>query len=200
MDKKCYRPVSVLTTFSKIFERYVLNEMFEHVNVILSDKISAYRKGYSCQHVLLKLTEEWRKHLDQNKVVGAVLMDLSKAFDCLPHELLIAKLAAYGFDKKTLKFLLSYLKGRKQAVNINNIKGKLSMFMDILAGVPQGSILGPILFNIFLNDIMHIFEKCDINNFADDNTLSAVAESASTVIEYLEKDAQRVIEWFKKPT
>ena len=106
--------------------------MLEHVNTILSDKISAYRKGYSSQHVLLKLTEEWRKHLDNNQVVGAVLMDLSKAFDCIPHELLIAKLSAYGFDKKTLMFFLSYLKGRKQSVNI---KGNLSSYMDVLAGV-----------------------------------------------------------------
>ena len=89
--------------------------------------------------VLLKLTEEWRKHLDNNQIAGAVLMDISKAFDCIPHELLISKLAAYGFDTKTLKFFLSYLKGRKLSVNI---KGTLSM--DILAGVTQGSIHGPV--------------------------------------------------------
>ena len=91
LDKTCFRPVSILTIFSKIFERFVLNSMLEYTNSILSDHISAYRKGYSCQHVLLKLTEEWRHHLDKNEIVGAVLMDLSKAFDCLPHELLIAK-------------------------------------------------------------------------------------------------------------
>jgi hypothetical protein len=83
-----------LPGFSKVFERWILDQMLEHVNLILSDKISAYRKGYSSQHVLLKLTEEWRKYLDNNQFVGAVLMDLSKAFDCIPHELLIAKLAA----------------------------------------------------------------------------------------------------------
>ena len=70
--------------------------MSDFVESILSDKISAYRKGHSCQHVLLDFTEKIRYHLDQNSVVGALLMDLSKAFDCLPHELLIAKLAAYG--------------------------------------------------------------------------------------------------------
>ena len=77
-------------------------------------------------------------------------MDLSKAFDCIPHELVIAK-----FDTKTLKFFLSYLKGRKQSVNI---KGTLSTCMDVLAGVPQGSILRPVIFNKFLNDITTIFE------------------------------------------
>ena len=168
--------------------------MLGHVNTILSDKISAYRKGYSTQHVLLKLTEEWRKHLDNNQIVGAVLMDLSKAFDCIPHELLIAKLAAYGFDKKTLKFLLSYLKGRKQSVNI---KGKLSSYMDVLAGVPQGSILGPVIFNIFINDMHNIFDKCCLNNYADDNTLDDHASSVPELVDSLEKDSQKAIDWFK---
>jgi len=194
LNKKDYRPISVLTVFSKVFERFILNQMLGHVNTILSDKISAYRKGYSTQHVLLKLTEEWRKHLDNNQIVGAVLMDLSKAFDCIPHELLIAKLAAYGFDKKTLKFLLSYLKGRKQSVNI---KGKLSSYMDVLAGVPQGSILGPVIFNIFINDMHNIFDKCCLNNYADDNTLDDHASSVPELVDSLEKDSQKAIDWFK---
>ena len=94
-NKTDHRPITVLTVFSKIEERYIFNSLIEFTDSILSDKISAYRKGYSAQHVVLKLTEEWRTHLDKNETVGAVLMDLSKAFDCLPHELLIAKLAAY---------------------------------------------------------------------------------------------------------
>ena len=193
LNKKYFRPVSVLTAFSKVFERYILEQMLEHVNVILSDKISAYRKSYSTQHVLLKLTEEWRKHLDNNKVVGAVLMDLSKAFDCIPHELLVAKLSAYGFEKNTLKFFLSYLKGRKQATNI---KGNLSPFMDILAGVPQGSILGPVIFNIFINDMHDIFEKCELRNFADDNTLDGHAQTQRELIDILEIDSKKAINWF----
>ena len=121
-------------------------------------------------------------------------MDLSKAFDCIPHDLLIAKLAAYGFEKKTLKFFLSYLKGRKQSVNI---KGKLSSFMDILAGVPQGSILGPVIFNIFINDMQNIFDKCSLNNYADDNTLDDHASSIPELVDSLEKDSQKAIDWFK---
>ena len=102
--KTDHRPVTVLTVFSKVEERYIFNSMIEFTNSILSDKVSAYRKGYSSQHVLLKLTEDWRQYLDKNETVGAVLMDLSKAFDCLPHELLIAKLAAYGVENYTLEF------------------------------------------------------------------------------------------------
>jgi hypothetical protein len=121
-------------------------------------------------------------------------MDLSKAFDCIPHELLIAKLSAYGFDKKTLKFFLSYLKGRKQSVNI---KGTLSTYMDVLAGVPQGSILGPVIFNIFINDMSNIFDKCSLNNFADDNTLDDHASSTPELVNSLENDSQKAIDWFK---
>ena len=125
--------------------------MTDFTNNIFSPIISAYRKGHSCHHVLLDLTEEWRKYLDNDKIVGAVLMDLSKAFDCLPHELLIAKLAAYGVGKDTLELIYSYLKGRKQGVKIN---GYISDVLEIISGVPQGSIWGPMLFNIYFNDIM----------------------------------------------
>ena len=106
LDKKLFRPVSVLNVFSKIFEKHYQTSMLDFTNSILSKFISAYRKGSSCHHVLISLIEEWRKHLDNNEMVGAVIMDLSKAFDCLPHELLIAKLQAYGMGKKILGIAL----------------------------------------------------------------------------------------------
>ena len=189
-----YRPINVCTSFSKIFERYNLNSMLKHTNQILSKHITAYRKGHSCQHVLLKLTEDWRKHIDENKIVGGLLMDLSKAFDCLPHELLIAKLEAYGFDKRTLNMFYSYLKNRKQSVKINGI---LSDFLEILSGVPQGSILGPILFNIFINDFIYHMEKTEtgILNFADDNTLSACASTITELKQILENAAKEALKW-----
>ena len=95
--------------FSKVYERYLLNSLSNHIEKILSNFIVANRKRYSSSHVLLKLTENWKKHLDNKKIVGTVLMDLSKAFDCIPHDLLIAKLHAYGFNKKALTFLYSNL-------------------------------------------------------------------------------------------
>ena len=137
----------------------------------------------------------WKNHLGNNQYVRAIFMDLSKAFDCLPHELLVAKLAAYGFDKSTLKFFHNYLKERKQAVSI---KGELSEFMDILAGVPQGSILGPVLFNIFINDMMYIFENTKITNFADDNSLSKVAKTIEHLVIALEKDSKIAIDWYEE--
>ena len=153
---KNYRPVSILNCFSKVYERFIHENLMSSVTNFLSDFISAYRKGYSTNHVLLRLIENWKAALDSNLFTGAVLMDLSKAFDCIPHDLLIAKLHAYGFSFETLTFLNSYLRNRKQCVKINNI---CSDFLKILSGVPQGSILGPILFNIFLNDLFLCLKK-----------------------------------------
>ena len=159
----------------------------------MSDKLSAYRKNYSTQHVLLRLIESWRRCLDENKVIGAVLMDLSKAFDCLSHELLIAKLDAYGFNENTIKLVYSYLMNRKQSVKI---KVSLSALKRILSGVPQGSILGPILFNIFINDLFYFVGEDSLHNFADDNTISGNALSLNKLIQELQTLTEGTISWF----
>ena len=109
--------------------------------------ISAYRKSFSTEHVLIRLLEDWRNKLGNNTVLGTVLTDLSKAFGCIPHDLLVAKLDEYGFNRDTVAYIYSYLKNRKQCVRIN---GTQSYLGDIISGVPQGSILGPILYNLFL--------------------------------------------------
>ena len=133
--------------------------------------------------------------MDNKKFVGAVLMDLSKAFDCIPHDLLIAKLEAYGFSFDSLVFFYSYLKRRRQNVKINNV---FSVFQILLSGVPQGSILGSILFNIFINDLFLWIEEASLHNFADDNTLSAFASSIQELISILENDSEIAIKWFKE--
>ena len=97
-------------------------------------------------------------------------MDLSKEFDCIPHDSLIPKLNAYGFDRKSLVFSYSYSKRKKQCVNWNNIQ---SIFKTLFSGVPRESILRPLLFNIFINDLMGVIKKSSVYNFADDNTITA---------------------------
>ena len=101
--------MGILNCFSKVNENVIKNELLKYTNVHLSPFISVYRKNYNTQHVLLRLLEEWREHLDNNKIVGGILMDLSKAFDCVPHDLLLAKLAAYGIDDGLILYKHSYL-------------------------------------------------------------------------------------------
>ena len=131
----------------------------DYVDSLLSKFIPAYRKSYSSNHVLIRLIENWKKSLDQKKFVGAVLMDLSKAFDSISYALLLGKLHAHGFSIDAVTFFYSYLKRRNQNVKINNTH---SVFQVLLSGVLQGSILGPFLFNIFIHDIYLWITKTDL--------------------------------------
>ena len=124
--KKCrntienYRSVSILNTFSKIYERYIHDSLIPYINKCLSEFVAAYRKSYSSSHVLIRLVENWKKELDNKKYVGAILMDLSKAFDCIPQELLIAKMDAYGFSENALTLYFSYLKKKTTKTKRSN--------------------------------------------------------------------------------
>ena len=127
--------------------------------------------------------------------MGADLIDLSKAFDCIPHDLIIAKFAAYGFKRETLRLIYSYVKGRKQSVKINNT---YSDYNEIISGIPQGSILGLVFFNLSINDLFFFIDKASMHNFADDNTLSAWGETVSKLIDTLESESNVAIDWFTK--
>ena len=116
-------------------------------------------------------------------------MDLSKFFDCIPHDLIIAKSAASGFKRETLRLTL------RQCVKINNT---YSDYNEIISGVPQGSILGPVFFNLSINDLFFFIEKASMHNFADDNTLSAWGETVSKLIDTLESESNIAIDWFTK--
>ena len=109
-----------------------------------------FRKSHGTQHSLTVMLEKWEKALDKGENMSAKFMDLSKAFDTINHDLLLAKLKAYGFSKQALSFMCSYLKNRRQRVQINN---KFSSLKEVMTGVPQGYIDYPLLFNLFINDL-----------------------------------------------
>ena len=167
-DKTNYRPISLLPLISKIFEKFLYQQIEDFSNKILSPKLCGFRKGHSTQHALLNLLKNWQKCLDKSGVVGTVLMDLSKAYDCLPHDLLLAKLSAYGFDESAITLIANYLSNRYQHVKIGST---FSSYLEILGGAPQGSILGLILFNVFINDFIFFIQETEVSNFADDTTL-----------------------------
>ena len=145
------------------------------------------------QNCLLLLVDKWKKGLDCSKKCGVLLTDLSKAFDCLVHDLLIAKLHAYGFDYLALKLIYSYLTGRKQRVRVN---ASFSEWANIDYGVPQGSILGPELYNYYSNDLF-LFMILNVANYADDNSPFGVAPTIPKVINNLEADAKNLLSWIR---
>ena len=189
-----YRPISILPALSKVYEK-VLKKQLENFFVgKLSPLLCGFRKGFSTQHALLKLLQNCQKASDSSEYVGMVLMDLSKAYDCIPHELLIAKLKAYGLDDKSLRLLRSYLSCRKQRVKVGSF---FSTLLESIKGIPQGSVLGPLLFNVFINDLLLFYKETLICNYADDNTLMQSSINIEEIQSKLQAGIDSVLNWFK---
>ena len=139
---KNYRTISVLPVCSKCFERLMEKQVTPYIDTYLFPYLCGYIKGYSAQHALLSLLEKWKESIDNNGYASGVLMDLSKAFAMLNHELLIAKLDAYGFSKEDLKLIHNYLKNRWQHVKMNT---SFSSWTELSLCVPQVSVLDPLV-------------------------------------------------------
>ena len=191
LDKSNYRPVSILPLISKVFN---YNQLSEYTKRFLNHLLCGFRKAHSMQHALFRLLQSWQKELDNGGFVGTILMDLSKAYDCIQHELPKTKLKCYGIDNGSLQLLLNYLTNRKQRTKVGS---SFSSWCDINTGVPQGSILGPIPFNIFINDLFFFITKSEVCNFADDNTLYSCNKNLEHVFSNLKYDLRNVLDWFK---
>ena len=178
MRKQNYRPLSLLPAISKVFERIIYNQLIDYLSAFLSPLLGDLRKECSTEHVLLNFLQACKASLDKKKLAGTILIDLSKAFDVIDNELLIAKLAAYGLGWDALKLIKNYLTKRKQRVKI---KGSYSTYRDITIGVPRGSVLGPLLFNIFINDIFLFVQNTSVCNYANDTTIYACNSDIDTI-------------------
>ena len=190
--KENYRPISLLPSVSKIYEKILHEQISIYFETIMSPLQCGFRKGHNAQNSLLVLLEKWRKSLDTKQKAGMLLTDLSKAFDCIRHDLFIAKCHAYGVDLKSLRYIYDYLTNRKQRVRINN---NFSTWKNIIYGVPQGSILGPLFFNIYITDLFLTTDKFNLINYADDNTPYACESTTEKVIHTLQKCTELLFEW-----
>ena len=195
LNKSNYRPLTILPSLSKVFERLMHDRVSPHFENIFYKYVFAYRKHHGCDATLLSLTEQWKKELDNHKIIGLVSMDLSKAFDTLPHELIVKKLRRYGADDKTTELFKAYLSNCRQRVKIGN---SYSTWQDITAGIPQGSILGPVLFNIFMNDLVYVVKQSSLSAYTDDTQIFYADKDPARVEENINADLSNVDNWYKE--
>ena len=192
-----YRPISLLSVPSKILETIVADSIIHHAfieNKLIIDKQWAYRRGYSTELLLVHMTEIWSA-IDSNKVVGIVLVDFQKAFDCVSHNVLLRKLENdFGINGLLLDWLRSYLDNRKQYTVLNGIVSDLN---TVKSGIPQGSVLGPTLFSLYTSDLPEAITTATTYMYADDTILYCIGDSIDAVISELNKALEELLYWCK---
>ena len=191
-----YRPISILSTCSKLLEKLIHKQLYSYVqenNTLFSGQ-SGFRPLYSTTTTLLKVTDDWKENIDRKNYIASVFIDLRKAFDTISHDILHNKLLNLGIEGTELKWFQSYLSKRSQRVIINDV---LSDPHDINAGVPQGSILGPILFLLFINDMPTILTQCSIEMNADDTLLYTFGKDVDKIKHALNNDLKQLENWLR---
>ena len=186
--------MSILPLLSKVYEKVIYNQLSDYSESFLNNILCGSRKAHSTQHALFKLLQSWQQVLDNGGFIGTILMNLLKVYDCIPHNLFIAKLECYGVDKASLRLLLDYLIRRKQRTKIGS---SFRSWCHINKGLPQGPILGSLLFNIFINDLFFSIQKSEVYNFADDNTHFCRDKNLDLVFLNLNSDRSNVMDWFE---
>ena len=189
-----YRPICSLSPFSKIFERIIYDRMIKFIDKynIFSKSQFGFRKNVSTETALIDFIDFVHKGLTAKHNVGAVFMDLSKAFDVMNHDILENKLKHYGFRRTFLKLLMSFIRDRKYFVNINGLNSEIQ---NVNIGVPQGSTLGPLLFLLYVNDMINCSSIIHFTQFADDTTLGYSCNDLNELNNILEEEVHKVTEW-----
>ena len=177
-DLNNYRPISVIPAVSKVFEKIVYDQLYQYLNEnqLLSSCQSGFRSLHSTLTALLEATNSWSVNIDNGFLNGVVFIDLKKAFDTIDHEIILRKLSYFGADQATAKWFQSYLSNRTQRCNVN---GNLSTASTVTCGVPQGSILGPLLFLMYINDLPNCLRVAAPRMFADDTSITLSAKTVA---------------------
>ena len=195
-DPNNFRPISILPVLSKLFEKHVHDGLINFLESykLLHDTQSGFRRNHSCETALIHMVEKWLKALDKGELVGVIFVDFRKAFDLVDHSILLKKLEIYKFSQVTLNWFKSYLSDRKQIVSFKNVDSDQE---TVKCGVPQGSILGPLLFLLFINDLpLHLKVMTDL--YADDSTLYEISRSKKEIERKLQLAIKDLVKWCKQ--
>ena len=193
-DRNNYRPISVISAVARIFEKLVYEQLENYVtnNNFINPRQSGFRSLFSTTTAMLDLTNEWCFNIDRKLVNGVLFLDLKKAFDTVDHTILIKKLQYLGLNQSAVEWFKSYLGDRVQMCAVN---GVLSDPDQLSCGVPQGTILGPLLFLIYINDLPNCVKYSSTRMFADDTNLTASGSSIPEIKTMLDKDIECLVEW-----
>ena len=193
-DFSNYRPISLLSNIEKNLERLMYNRMYKFVsdNNLIYPLQFGFRQKYSTVHALISLTENIRKNLDEGNIGCGIFVDLQKAFDTVEHDILLSELEHYGIRGLANEWFKSYLSNRKQYVSINGYDSNLA---DVKLGVPQGSVLGPQLFLVYINDLNQALKFRKVFHFADDTNLIHFSKSVNRLNKYANLDLKNLTYW-----
>ena len=195
-DPNNYRPISVIPVVTKICKKLVHEQLYNYLNDndLLAHCQSGFRSLHSTLTALLEATENWSLNIDNGLINGVIFIDLKKAFDTIDHNIIIRKLSNYGVDQKALRWFQSYLSDRIQKSSVN---GHLSTASPITCGVPQGSIIGPLLFLVYINDLPNCLEKASPRMYADDTSINLAAANVSDLENKINRELINLNRWLK---
>ena len=194
LDFSNYHPISLLSNIENFLERLMYNSMYKFFsdNNLLYSLQFGFRQKYSIVHALISLTENIRKNIVEGNIGCDIFVDLQKEFNTVEHDILLSKLEHYGIHGLANEWFKSYLSNRKQYVSINGYESNLA---DVKFDVPQGSVLGPLLFLIYINDLNQAFKFCKVHHFADDANLIHFSKSVYRLNKYVNFDLKNLTYW-----